>query len=89
MQYTPKHNRLYLAIRTNHNHIKTTLLSFFINVHINGKTETLEFPCEFELVYEVGHIADCIEKGLLSSPVITKELSMAAIAALEKVKEKW
>ncbi len=56
---------------------------------INGKTEELEFPCEYELVYEVAHIADCMEKGLQSSPVITKELSVAAIVALEKVKNSW
>lgn len=58
-------------------------------VHIDGKTEVLEYPCEHELVYEVEHIADCLEKGMQSSPVITKELSVAAIAALEKVKENW
>ena len=57
--------------------------------HISGKTEVLEFPCEHELVYEVQHIANCMEKGLRSSPVITKELSVAAIAALEKVKNSW
>lgn len=56
---------------------------------IAGKTEVLEYPCEHELVYEVEHIADCIEKGLRSSPVITKELSAAGIAALEKVKDNW
>ena len=57
--------------------------------HIAGKTEEVEFPCRHELVYEARHIAECIEKGLQSSPVITKELSVAAIAALEKVKENW
>ena len=57
--------------------------------NIDGKAETLEFPCQHELVYEVRHIADCIEKGRYSSPVITKELSTAAIAALEKVKNSW
>lgn len=56
---------------------------------IDGKREELEFPCKHELVYEVMHIADCIEKGLQSSPVITKELSVAAITALEKVKNNW
>ena len=57
--------------------------------HSGGKTEEVEFPCRHELVYEVMHIADCIEKGMCGSPVITKELSVAAIAALEKVKENW
>lgn len=56
---------------------------------INGKKETLEHPCEYELVYEAVHIAECMEKGLHSSPVITKELSAAAIAAIEAVKASW
>lgn len=57
--------------------------------HLGGETETLEFPCEHELVYEVEHIADCMEKGLLNSPVITEELSLAGIRAIETVKAGW
>ena len=57
--------------------------------HVDGKTQVLEFPCEHELVYEAEHIAECIEKGLLSSPVITKELSVAGIRAIERIKENW
>lgn len=56
---------------------------------IDGKTDTLEFPCEHELSYEAAHIAECIEKGLLTSPVVTEELSVAGIAALEQVKSQW
>ena len=55
--------------------------------HIDGKEEVLEFPCQHELVYEVRHIADCLEKGLLTSPVVTEELSVQGIAAIEKIKE--
>lgn len=57
--------------------------------HIGGKTETLEFPCEHELVYEAAHIADCMEKGLLNSPVITETLSLEGIRAIERVKSGW
>lgn len=57
--------------------------------HIDGKTETLEFPCQHELVYEAEHIAQCMEKGLLNSPVITEELSAAGIRAIEQVKASW
>ncbi len=57
--------------------------------HIDGKQETLEFPCQYELVYEAEHIADCLEKGLLTSPVITEELSLAGIRAIEQVKATW
>jgi len=57
--------------------------------HIGGEPETLEYPCEYELVYEAAHIADCIENGLLNSPVITEELSTEGIRVIEKVKIHW
>ena len=58
--------------------------------HIPGKEpETVEFPCKHELVYEIRHIAECFEKGLLSSPVVTQQLSVDGIAALEQVKNHW
>ena len=56
---------------------------------IDGKEEILEFLCQYELSYEAEHIADCLEKGLNNSPVITKELSLAGIKAIEKVKQQW
>ena len=58
-------------------------------LHIGGKTQVLEFPCPHELVYEAEHIADCMEKGLLNSPVITEEISLAGIRAIEQVKANW
>lgn len=60
-----------------------------VSFHIGGNTETLEFPCEHELVYETAHIADCMEKGLLNSPVITEALSLDGIRAIEQVKANW
>jgi predicted dehydrogenase len=57
--------------------------------HMDGKEEILEFPCEHELMYEAEHIADCLEKGLLNSPVITEEISVEGIRAIEKVKANW
>ena len=51
--------------------------------------EVQEYPCDHELVYEVGHIADCFRKGLPESPVVTGEFSSAAIRVLEHVKEQW
>lgn len=51
--------------------------------------ETAEFPCEYELIYEANHIAKCIREGKRTSPVVTEELSVAGIAALEAVKAQW
>ena len=57
--------------------------------HINGETQVLEFPCEHELVYEAAHIADCMERGLLNSPVVTQALSVEGIRVIEQVKAGW
>ena len=58
--------------------------------HIHGKEpEVVEFPCEHELSYEAAHIAQCIENGLLSSPVVTEAISVGGITALETVKKHW
>ena len=51
--------------------------------------ETLEFPCEHELVYEVQHIGECFRKGLRQSPVVSGEFSAQAIRTLETVKKNW
>jgi len=57
--------------------------------HIDGDTRAQEFPCQYELVYEVEHIAECLEQGLLNSPVVTEELSLSGIRAIEAVKCNW
>jgi predicted dehydrogenase len=58
--------------------------------HFPGEDpEVLEFPCEHELIYEVLHIAQCFEKGLLTSPVVTEALSVSGITALQTVKQSW
>lgn len=51
--------------------------------------ETVEYPCEHELVYEAEHIQSCMQAGLLTSPVVTEAISVGGIEALEKVKQSW
>ncbi len=60
-----------------------------IAIHLEDNTETIQFPCEHELTYEAEHVKTCIEKGVLNSPVVTEELSVAGISALEQVKLHW
>ncbi len=43
------------------------------------------YPCEYELIYEVSHIAECFAQGLCTSPIVTQALSTDGIAALEHV----
>ncbi len=58
--------------------------------YISGQeSEAVAFPCEHELSYEAEHIALCMEKGWMTSPVVTQELSVAGITALEQVEESW
>ncbi len=59
-------------------------------VCFNGQEpETIDFPCEYELMYEADHIYNCLREGKITSPVVTEELSVAGIAALEKVEAQW
>ena len=60
-----------------------------VTFHIDGKAETREFPCKHELSYEASHIAQCMEQGLLTSPVVTEEITAGGIAALEQVMASW
>ena len=59
-------------------------------IFCDHKTETVEeYPCDHELFYEVRHIAECFEKGLLESPVVTGEFSARAIRTLENIRKNW
>ena len=56
-------------------------------LHLEGEEpKVMEFPCENELVYEASHIENCIREGRITSPVVTKELTLAGIRALEQAK---
>ncbi len=53
-------------------------------VHLAGSDpEIIEFPSENEMVYEVLHIKDCLLKGLPTSPVVTRELTVKGISVIE------
>ncbi|MBR2328204.1 MAG: Gfo/Idh/MocA family oxidoreductase [Clostridia bacterium] len=55
-------------------------------LHLEGKPcEEISFPCKNEMVYEVLHIRECLEKGLLTSPVVTRELSLKGIEVIERL----
>jgi hypothetical protein len=55
----------------------------------DGTVETVEYPCEHELIYEAEHIAQCLEKGLLTSPVVTPQITLDGIEAIERIKRNW
>ena len=65
---------------------KARKATFFIK---DQSPAQIQHPCEHELIYEAQHIAECISNGKLTSPVVTEELSVAGIEALEAVKKGW
>lgn len=53
------------------------------------KEEQWSYPAEHEMQYELVHVAECIEKGLTASPVMTAERSMGSIQLLEGLLRDW
>ncbi|MEX6167747.1 Gfo/Idh/MocA family protein [Enterobacter hormaechei] len=57
--------------------------------HASGETEELHFPCDYELVYEVQHIHECLDKHMLTSPLMTPEMTIKTISMLESIHKEW
>ena len=58
--------------------------------HINGcEDEIVEYPCKYELAYEAIHIKECLTNGLITSPVVTEDISVKGIDALDKIVKEW
>lgn len=53
----------------------------------DGTEETLEYPCEHELLYEIEHAAACIRDGLTESPVMTEAMSVEAIEIIDALQK--
>lgn len=49
----------------------------------------LEYPCDYELVYEVRHMEDCIRQNLCESPIMTEEMTVSAIEVLTGINKLW
>lgn len=59
-------------------------------VHYNsGEEIVLEHPCKYELIYEIQHFHDCMERGLLQSPVMSKEMTVSTLEILENIRNGW
>lgn len=51
----------------------------------DGKTERLHGEQISEFVFEVEHVNQCLEQGLLQSPVVTKALTLKTVAITEAI----
>lgn len=59
-------------------------------LHFKGqKPIVLDYPCDFELRYELEHALSCIRAGLTESPVMTEEMSVRAIKTLDALHRSW
>lgn len=54
-----------------------------------GDSREISYPCEFELVYEVRHFNECIQNGLLQSPVMNEEMTVSTTGILQNLRDSW
>ncbi len=57
--------------------------------HASGETEELHFPCDYELVYEVQHIHECLDMHMLTSPLMSSDMTIKTISMLESIHKEW
>lgn len=55
----------------------------------DGTEKIIEYPCECEFVYEVNHVNECIQQGLLTSPMMTKEMTIQTMDMVESIFRSW
>ncbi|MDT2738952.1 MULTISPECIES: Gfo/Idh/MocA family protein [Enterococcus] len=51
--------------------------------------EDLQIPFTSEFAYEVDHVNECLKKGLLTSPIMTPELTIETVTLVENQYRKW
>jgi len=55
----------------------------------DGRQELIEFPCDYELMYEVEHIHQCLNEGLAESPIMSQAMTVATVSMLEDIQNSW
>lgn len=48
-------------------------------------TSEKEFPVEYEMQFEVGHVQDCLEQGMIQSPIMTKKRSILCCSIVDEI----
>lgn len=56
---------------------------------VDGKEEVVKIPHTNEFVFEVNHVNECLEKGLLTSPIMTANLTLDTIELIEMMYQQW
>jgi predicted dehydrogenase len=58
-------------------------------IYADGRQELLSSEYESEFVFELNHVNECVQKGLLESPVMTKKLTLATVQLVETLYQQW
>ena len=48
-------------------------------------SEDIVFACDYEMIYEVDHIYDCLQHNKLSSPIMTPEMTIQCVDIVEQM----
>lgn len=56
--------------------------------HEDQVSEIIKYKKVPEMIYEINHVYDCINKGLLQSPVMTEEITSTCIDLVDKIYQK-
>lgn len=54
-------------------------------ITVDDKVEQLSFPIDYEMVYEVSHVHECIANQLIESPIMSKKRSMDCVTKVETI----
>lgn len=59
-------------------------------VYVNNELiNTIEYPCQYELVYEIDHFSDCILKGLTDTSVLPLKDIIRHVRLIEELYDEW
>lgn len=59
--------------------------TLILSKNLNKNNKTFNYPFSYEMVYEINHINQCIEKGMVESPIMTSEKSIRASRITEEI----
>jgi predicted dehydrogenase len=59
-------------------------------VHYNsGETQVIDYPCKYEIIYELEHFNRCIRYDMLQSPIMNEKMTVGTIEIMENLQKSW
>lgn len=56
-----------------------------IHMHEEDEIKTVSYDKVPEMVYEIEHIYDCIQKGLIQSPIMHEEITKTCVSLVDEI----